>query len=515
MKLPCRNLLNAETQRRLIILIVISASSLHAATNHTSLYNALDKGSLKEQLAFYQLYPETPEGKTALKRSWSLLGITHSAPLSLPSPSLLSALVSLSGGAPSKQEPHFSEESLALIEEAGKTLAHKKLKGHLITNKEQILTLAPEEIDLSRAVLLEQFADDPNPLEKLRHYEASLDLMALQIRAKHPSSPKETIEALNRYLFEEMQFRFPPQSTYVKEIDLYSLLPSVMDSRKGVCLGLSILTFSLAQRLGLSLELVTPPGHIFPRYRDEQQLINIETTVRGIHVPSDTYLSVDTRSLQQRNAKEAIGLVFQNQAAIFWKNEKFEEAAECYKKAALYLGDDLLIQELLAYQLLFTGKNAEAETILKKIQHQLPDYAVSRQTIAEDYLKGYADAAAIQAIFLHTDETQESIQAKQKKIQASLEKFPKFRAGWFHLSICWLQQQRLAEALSCLKRAWELGERSGTSAYYLAALSAERYNYQEAWKYLHAAEKLTQERGHFPRTLKMMRWELSHLCLEP
>ena len=77
-------------------------------------------------------------------------------------------------------------------------------------------------------------------------------------------------------------FRFPPHSLYAKDIDVYTFLPSVLDSRRGVCLGVSILYLCLAQRLDLPLEAMTPPGHIYVRYGED---LNIETTARGIDVP--------------------------------------------------------------------------------------------------------------------------------------------------------------------------------------------------------------------------------------
>src|SRR5271154_2648151 len=38
-----------------------------------SLHNSLDPYSVSQHLAFYELYPETAEGKAALKRAWELL----------------------------------------------------------------------------------------------------------------------------------------------------------------------------------------------------------------------------------------------------------------------------------------------------------------------------------------------------------------------------------------------------------------------------------------------------------
>ena len=98
-----------------------------------------------------------------------------------------------------------------------------------------------------------------------------------------------------------MRFRFPPHSLHAKDIDIYTFLPSVLDGRRGVCLGVSILYLCLAQRLGLDLEIITPPGHIYVRYQSpEGEMINIETTARGIDIPSERYLGMETRKLQTK-----------------------------------------------------------------------------------------------------------------------------------------------------------------------------------------------------------------------
>src|SRR6202044_1243325 len=122
------------------------------------------------------------------------------------------------------------------------------------------------------------------------------------------ATPQQKIDAINSFIFEEMGFRFPPHSRYAKDIDIYTFLPSVLDSRRGVCLGVSILYLCLAQRLGLNLEMITPPGHIYIRYHEGENIINIETTCRGIHMDSEDYLGINTRCLQMRNIKEVIGL---------------------------------------------------------------------------------------------------------------------------------------------------------------------------------------------------------------
>ena len=81
-----------------------------------------------------------------------------------------------------------------------------------------------EEIDLGRALILSQMGEQA--IEVVLSYEAVFDLMALQILARlKDKSPKTIIGAMNRFIFDEMHYRFPPQSLFMDDIDLYTFLP--------------------------------------------------------------------------------------------------------------------------------------------------------------------------------------------------------------------------------------------------------------------------------------------------
>ena len=301
-----------------------------------ALYNSLDPKSISQHLALYELYPETPQGKLALSHACKLLGIEQNLSLPLSQvASAIDALISIVNKEPGREIPLLDDQSLNAIEKLASHLANRKLKGYGVNTEEETLALQPSEIDLARSLFLTQMDDK----QKIRSYEAMIDLMAMQILAVTPmdAPPKEKLKTINTFIFEELGFRFPPQSLSTKEIDLYTFLPSVLDSRRGVCMGVSILYLCLAQRLNLPLETITPPGHIFVRYRDGDEIINIETTARGVNVESEMYLGIETRALQQRDIKEVIGLAHVNQAAVFWHREENQKALEAYQVAKKYL----------------------------------------------------------------------------------------------------------------------------------------------------------------------------------
>lgn len=489
------------------------------AVSLSALYATLDPTSVSQHFAFYELYPKTAEGKEALKHAWELLSGNNpiaEPELILPSTDL-QPILSLVNRSSETKIAELDADSLAVIGKLSQHLGNRKLKGHSAWTVKEVVSLSAEETDLARALLVTELGDGEEKKRKIQSYEAHLDLMALQIQArlKPGASPLEKVRAINDYIFSEMRFRFPPHSLYAKEIDVYTFLPSVLDSRRGVCLGVSILYLSLAQRLDLSLEAITPPGHIYVRYVDPQgEETNIETTNRGIDVPSEHYLGIETRKLQKRTIKEVVGLAFMNQAAVSWHHKNPKTAITLYEKAVPFLEEDPLLKLFLAFNYLFVGEEKKGRSLLKEIKDIVPDHMISKDTIIDDYLAGLCDASAIEAVFSEVDERRSSILDKQQKLKEVISKFPRFRQGIFHLAVTYLQLGREKEALPYLMRCAQLCPDDATVHYYLAAIQFQRRRFNEAWKSLRLSENIVFQKNHHPRALLELRQALQQACPE-
>lgn len=484
-----------------------------------TLYRSLDPQSISELFAFYHLYPNSAQGEKALANAWELMHKHRSERRLLRGDMVLPAMeiesiISLVNKEPFETDIKLNEEQLEIIEATSDHLANRKLKGHTVWKKEELFDLPPDEIDLSHALLLYQFEGDPL---KVRQYEATLDLIALQILARLPleASPEEKIEAISHFIFHEKRFRFPPQSLSHKDIDTYSFLANVMDSHLGVCLGVSILYLSIAERLDVPLEIITPPGHIYIRHRRDGETLNIETTARGIHIPDRMYLGINTRKLQERNKKEVIGLAFINQASVAWQKDDHKTTVKLYEQALPYLPEDPLLKMFLGYNYLFIGKEKEGRKLLHEIRNLTFDFSVGRETTPEDYLTGKINAEGIKTIFLHVDETRSSILEKQEKLKAILKKYPKFRDGQLQLAVTYLQLGRGSEALEALQNYHTLDPTNPVVEYYLAIVTMNRFLYKQSWTYLHHAETLTQKRSHTPQCLKALNHSLRTLHPDP
>ena len=505
-----------------ILIFLIFLSNLSASPDSVkSLYNSLDHYSLTQYMAFYELYPETTEGQKAIAHAWNLL---RQGNKNCPLPQFLlpkfdiQAIVSLVTRQPFDPPVKLNVEQIDAINALSQNFSNRKLKGSKVWNKEEVLALPPEEIDLCRGLLIEQFEESKDLRKDIKQYEASLDLMALQILARLPkqATSLDKIKEINRYIFQEMQFRFPPHSLYAKDIDLYTFLPSVLDSRQGVCLGVSILYLCLAQRLDLPIEIITPPGHIYVRYKEgDDILINIETTARGINLPSSTYLGLNTRKLQERNMKEVIGMAFVNQASVYWSKGEHEKCIKLYEKALCYLDHDKLIHLFLGLNYLFVGRTQEGKSHIEPLKDYTFDHCVAKESIPADYLNNRVDEKGIQVIFMPVDETRKSILKKQKKLKKVLKRYPKFRAGILQLAVTYLQLGRYGEGLKHLLSYHAIDPDDPTVEYYLSVICAERLDYNKSWKFLERAKEITSKRDHNPAALKGLEAKLRTICPKP
>lgn len=464
-----------------------------------ALYNSLDPLSMAQALAFYELYPSSQEGQKALERAACLLNVPACDKLRC----LFAPIAHLKG----REEQQLSDEQLLLIEEMASHLPNRKLKGYWVETEQDVIALDTEEIDLAKALILSQMEGSEEAVLFARRYSALIDLMALQILARLPAEPtaEEKIRTTNWFIFDQMHFKFPPQSVYAENIDLYTFLPSVMDNHLGVCLGVTALYLSLAQRIALPLEIITPVGHIYVRCCETNKQINIETTARGIHVGNESYISMQSPTLPQRTLKEVIGMTHVNQASTYLYKAEYARAIKAYEKALPYMPNDPLIQELLGYSYLFCD-NEKGEELLRTLG------ADAAHTMAEDYLNGKVGLEGIEAAFMMVDENRTSLLAKQRRLSQILENAPDFRDGLHQLAVTWIQLNRFKEAIEALTRAFELDDTDPITSYYLAILHGQRQDFKRCWFYLKKAEDLTAAENFYPKALKELRQELESRC---
>lgn len=493
--------------KRLLFLFSFLTLSLHAHFEDVeTLYSTVDPTSLSKLFAFYHLQKDNVYGKKALERAFFLINKHREEPLETSAVPLfhridLDSLLLTLTKQPEESIPLLSEEELQFVEKISSHLPHKKLKGHSITLLEEAESLPSSEIDLARAIFLSQYGRDQ--LDLVKSYEATLDLFALSIlaRLEKGASDLEKIEQISYFIFYEMLFRFPPHSLWPSNIDEYSFLPSILDSRHGVCLGVTILYLALSQRLGLDLMICTPPGHIYLSYEKDGKELNIETTARGTNVPTKRYLSIGTKYIQHKQLKEVIGVYHINSASVHWQAKNYLGAIKQYETALRFMPEDTLTQTFLGFNYVLAGEKEKGTAYLTKVRNKRIDGGITDNTLVADYLDGRVNEEGITAIYESVDETRESIFKKGRQLATLVEKYPTFRDGIFHLALTWLQLGRKKEALEYLVKYHELDPNNPVVEYYLTYLHFARLKPSLARRHFKTLSYLLEKEGHKPEVL--------------
>ncbi|MCH9633300.1 MAG: hypothetical protein S4CHLAM7_00230 [Chlamydiae bacterium] len=512
--------------KRLFILNCIASQILlfSQGENLQGLYNGLNPSSITEHLALHKLYPNDSVGQQALRDIQLLLAKSNADPDALAQ--LPTSTLSLEGFLSFMHGNNFKtglldDEQLSAIERTSQHLPNRNLKGHLVKTEKEVLALAPDDIDLARALLIAQQSDSEIDWTWIRNYEAQLDFMALQVLARLPEKPtaKQIIKELNQLIFFEMRYRYPSLSSLKTGEEPFSKLTTVLDSKKGVCLGVSVLYLCLSQRLSLPLEILIPPGHIFVRYNDEGRDINIETTARGIDYPSENYLDVNTTSIKKANLKEVIGFVFYNVSSSYLINtQDYPKAIQNYLNCLKYAPEDPATLELLGYAYILNSQDKEAKKVFKKLMQTSSEHQIASVYLdtADAYLKNKIGSDAIAAI-IHQDEDQTltSIKQKQEMLKKIVEKYPHFKAGHFFLAQTYQELSQTKEAIRSLEKVHVENASYPYVEFSLANLYMSEYNFPKAWEHFKVLEQLLDEHKHQPKIAKELKKALKQFSIEP
>jgi regulator of sirC expression with transglutaminase-like and TPR domain len=135
-----------------------------------------------------------------------------------------------------------------------------------------------EEFDLEQGAWL--FAQTKYPLINVEAYRALLDGYANDLRGRlHPGAePRQTLTAINHYLFEQLGFAGNDANYYDPE---NSYLNRVIDQRTGNPINLSLLYILVARRLSIPVTGIGLPGHFICRHQSTAEEIFIDPFNRG------------------------------------------------------------------------------------------------------------------------------------------------------------------------------------------------------------------------------------------
>ncbi len=205
------------------------------------------------------------------------------------------------------------------------------------------------EIDLGRAALLVGAEEEPSRADVSRCL-ARLDEMGEEARARAVAWGGSRVEALNRYLFEELGFAG-------NESDYYdprnSILQHVLGRRMGIPITLSIIYAEVGRRAGLRVEGVGLPGHFvvraFEGEGDEGVLVdpfNRRTTdpeeCQGrIDLIYDGRLELGEEHLRAVGARSILARMLGNLKAVYVQAHLFTRALAAVERILLLAPHDL------------------------------------------------------------------------------------------------------------------------------------------------------------------------------
>lgn len=475
---------------------------LATASLTESCYESIDPNSIGQNLAFWELHKETPNGQKALKQAQKLIG--GGAENGFVFPAKIDSIVAALSGSETSPTEEFDQATAEMLEKSLSFLPNRKLKGSSLDDPEKLFKECPEsEIDLAHALLLVQYGS--KEIKKRKNLEVTLDLLAAQVIARigQNSLSDEKIEAINKLLFFDLGFRFPPKSVSEKAIEHYTFLPEVLESRRGVCLGTSIIYYALAQRLGLPLDIYTPPGHIFLAHVDRA----IETTARGISIPMEDYLTPYMKKITKRSLKEVIGLVFMNEASQLLQKGSWQKAADLYEKACQFMPQDPLIKELLGCCYFLLDRQKEAFSQLQEAE-KLPRDWLAQYDLASDILQKRATKECLEAVLIAPDETRKSLLEKEANLKKALDKAPQFQSGYFMLAMTLIELGHKKEATHYLEKLIELNPCHFAAHLVLCQLFHEQFDQKKADFHFQQAKLLSQKSGLCQKPLEKIALEL-------
>ncbi|MFH0889014.1 MAG: transglutaminase-like domain-containing protein [Planctomycetota bacterium] len=166
---------------------------------------------------------------------------------------------------------------------------------------EEILAMPEENINLGKYVLL--ITKCVYPEVNMENELKKIECMAAEIRPrlKGIAESQKIVEILNKYFFDEMEFRGFTGNEGTPDSYFFH---NALRQRKSHCLSSGIIYLVLAERLNLPVYGVLIPGHFFIRYDDGNTQINIDTTFRpGKNISDEEYLKILATRIKQTDMK--------------------------------------------------------------------------------------------------------------------------------------------------------------------------------------------------------------------
>ncbi len=185
--------------------------------------------------------------------------------------------------------------------------------------------------------------------------------------------------------------------------DVHTLFPrQVVAHRRGSCVGMSLLYLLMAEKLDLPMHAVLAPGHMFVRYDDGTQRLNIETLRKGEHMSDEWYRKRYTISdtslypLENLTMDELAAVVHYNIGTIHLHDRQYERAKRALLESVEGMPDFPEAQGNLAIAYDALGESGRALALLTSLKEKYPALGNIDRNLASLQLKcgKYREACA-------------------------------------------------------------------------------------------------------------------------
>ncbi|MFN8369834.1 MAG: tetratricopeptide repeat protein [Bacteriovoracaceae bacterium] len=251
-------------------------------------------------------------------------------------------------------------------------------------------------------------------------------------------SLQEKVAIVNNYIFNDLKLE--SDNSYLSRKNMDNILPdSTLKFKKAHCLGLTILYLLVAEKMGIDAYMVRVPEHIFPRFCENNQCLNIETLKKGEIVTDQYYIDnliITKNSIQNefylknlKSPQELAASVYLGLGFVAGSLRQNELAELFYKKAidnSKGLVDGYSNLAAIYFQ---QGRKNEAKIYLEialKINPEFYPAMISlgayyhNQNDLESALKYYNQAINIHPIAIDAYRRRSQVYKEQNKIKESL-----------------------------------------------------------------------------------------------
>ena len=204
-------------------------------------------------------------------------------------------------------------------------------------------------IDVARAALLIAAEEEPGRCDVARCL-ARLEEMGSEARARVERRGGSAVEALNRYLFEELGFAGDQANYYAPR---NSLLNYVLERRQGIPITLSVVYMEVGRRAGLRVEGVGLPGHFIVRAFESEgaegtlvdpfnrKVTDFEECRQRVDGIYEGMMSLGEEHLRAAGVRTILARILGNLKAVYVQAQLFRRALAAVERILLVTPHDL------------------------------------------------------------------------------------------------------------------------------------------------------------------------------